>query len=346
MTRFLKIVTTAALLWTTCGCSDLLIGEVEPNTVLSTYDYFGQEFQERYGLLKVRGIDWPTLVAEQRAMLAQQPTEDNLFHALTSLIDELNDSHVSLSHPAGEFPSYEGGIYGRLERQGYEDFDFDLVIENYVTLIDGLPEEIYYGTIGSDIGYIYLPEISDDPSFYKSYIPGLLKNLEGTKGLIIDLRNNDGGEDEGSRTLASFFADKKTHFMTSRYKIGPGPDDFEKPRKWYVEPVAKGRYSKPVVLLTNRYSISAAETFSLAMKSLPNVLQVGDTTCGAFSDAVSRELPNRWGFTISVGDYRNAQDVSFEGIGLAPDEYVVNTEEDLADGKDKMLEKAVQLLQQ
>ncbi|MEQ9440881.1 MAG: S41 family peptidase [Cyclobacteriaceae bacterium] len=55
-----------------------------------------------------------------------------------------------------------------------------------------------------------------------------------------------------------------------------------------------------MLLLTNRYTISAGETFTLAMHSFNQVTQMGDTTTGAFSDAVGRELPNGWMF--SLGD--------------------------------------------
>ncbi len=344
MLHTVKVIFITVLLLSICSCDELFIGEIEENTPLNTFDYFGQEFHDRYGLFAVRNLDWSEMLAERRMDLAENPTEDNLYLALTGLVDDLDDSHVSLSHPTGAFPSYEGGIYGRLERQHYEDFDFEIVKSNYLNVIDSVFETIYYGTIDEEIGYIWLPEISDEPEFYESYIPVLLNNLKDTKGLIIDIRNNDGGEDEGARTLAGFFATERIHYMISRYKTGPDPDDFEQPRNWYIDPYQEHAYTKPIVLLTNRYSISAAETFSLAMKSLSNVTQVGDTTTGAFSDAVSRELPNGWGFTISVGDYRDAKNVSYEGIGLAPDVFVKNDADDLSNGVDKMLETSITIL--
>ena len=72
--------------------------------------------------------------------------------------------------------------------------------------------------------------------------------------------------------------------------------------------------------------------FSLAIKSFPHVTQVGDTTTGAFSDAIGRQLPNGWGYSLSIGDYRNAQGVSHEGVGLTPDVVVRNTSEDIENG--------------
>jgi len=344
MKRSLIILLFIPLLWCGSGCNDLLLEEVEPNTVLNNFDVFGQDFKEKYGLFKVRAVNWPLLLEKYRAPLEANPTEEDLYNALTGIMVELDDSHVTLSHPTGQFKSFTGGIYGKLERAEYEDMDFELVKEKYLSIVDGLYETIYYGMLEGNIGYIYLPMIHDEPDFFKSYIPGVIADLRDTQGLVIDIRNNEGGEDESARTLASFFANERVLYMISRYKVGPGPDDFEEPRHWFVDPAEEERYLKPIVLLTNRYSVSAAETFSLAMKSFPHVIQIGDTTTGAFSDVVSRQLPNGWGYSLSVGDYRNADGISYEGVGLAPNILIKNTPEDLANGTDKMLEAAIERL--
>ncbi len=327
-----------------CGCTNLLIEEPVPNGPLQNFDVFGRDFAEKYGLFEVRNVNWSTLLQKYRAPLALHPTEDNLYDALTGLILELDDSHVSLSHPTGAFESFTGGIYGRLERQQYRDMDFDLVKDSYLSLTDSIPERIYYGTVADGIGYIYLPEIHDEPAFYSSYMPQVLTSLKDTRGIIVDVRNNSGGEDESSCVIAGFFTANTIHFMTSRYKVGSDPNEFGEPRNWYVKPSTGEPYLKPVVLLTNRYSVSSAEVFAMAMRSFAHVTQVGDTTTGAFSDAVSRQLPNGWGYSLSVGDYRAADNVSFEGIGLAPDVVVENTADELDAGIDRVLETAIGIL--
>lgn len=334
-----------SLLILTSACRQVLIGEAVPNTILDSYEVFVEDFESRYGLLQVKNINWPALAAQYKTPLVANATEEGLYDALTGLITELDDSHLFLYALTDDPMFFDGGIYGRLDRQDYEDLDLDLVFDKYVSIIDSVSEIIYYGTLDGNIGYIYLPEIYDDPSFFEQYMPQVINDLKETKGIVIDIRDNNGGEDESSKMIASFFADQRNLYMISRYKIGPGPDEFEEPREWYVDPYAGERYAKPVILLTNRYSVSAAETFSFAMKTFPQVSQVGDTTTGAFSDVVTRELPNGWLYGLSVGDYRNADNVNLESIGIAPDIVIVNTAQDLADGNDKMLERAMDELQ-
>ncbi|MEL7529836.1 MAG: S41 family peptidase [Bacteroidota bacterium] len=326
------------------ACREVLLGEAVPNTVLNSYEVFVEDFEQHYGLLQVKNVNWPALAAQYRAPLVDNATEAGLFEALTGLITELDDSHLFLESPTHDPTFFSGGISGRLDRQNYQDFDLNLVQTKYVSHIDSVKDIIYYGSLEGNIGYIHLPQIYDEPSFFEEYMQQVINDLKDTKGIIIDIRDNNGGEDESSKMIASFFADQRRLYMISRYKTGPGPDDFEEPREWYVSPYSGERYAKPVVLLSNRFSISAAESFSFAMKSFPQVIQVGDTTTGAFSDVVTRELPNGWLYGVSVGDYRNADNVNLESIGIAPEIVIVNTKQDLAAGDDKMLERAMEEL--
>jgi len=326
------------------GCDDVLLGPEAENTVLSNYDVFVDDFQQKYGGFPVLGIDWASIAADRRVELEQNPTDQGLYEALTDLIDVLDDSHVFLTpSETAPFEDYEGGIYGRLERAGFEDFDKERALEE-VEVIKNIEDVIFYGTIHDSVGYLYMGGMADDLKGYRGFLDQMMEDLANTVGMVVDIRNNSGGSDEASRLIASYFADGRHRYMVSRYKTGPGPDDFEEPREWYVEPETEEPYHRPVSLLTNRYSVSAAETFTFAMKKFPHVLQVGDTTTGAFSDVVTRQLPNTWFYGVSVGDYRNGEDVSIERIGHVPDILVENTPEDLAANRDPMLDAAVEAL--
>lgn len=81
----------------------------------------------------------------------------------------------------------------------------------------------------------------------------------------------------------------------------------------------------------------------MAMTTLPQVTHIGEHTVGAFSDVVTRELPNGWVYSLSIGDWRNADGVSFEGIGIVPTIEVINPVSALEAGRDEVLELAVTL---
>jgi carboxyl-terminal processing protease len=80
------------------------------------------------------------------------------------------------------------------------------------------------------------------------------------------------------------------------------------------------------------------------MSRIDHVTIVGDTTSGAFSDMNSRELPNGWIYTLSIGDWRTFDGISYEGIGLPPDIVVQNDSTDVANGRDEALEKAISII--
>jgi C-terminal processing protease CtpA/Prc len=80
------------------------------------------------------------------------------------------------------------------------------------------------------------------------------------------------------------------------------------------------------------------------MKVLPHVTFVGDTTSGAFSNQINRELPNGWGYSLSIGQWVDANGLSYEGKGLPPDVVVQNKKQDVVNGKDEALEKPIELL--
>jgi carboxyl-terminal processing protease len=83
----------------------------------------------------------------------------------------------------------------------------------------------------------------------------------------------------------------------SKTKNGKGKNDFTPWKEWYIKP--KGEYiNKPIVVLTDRFTISAGERATMAFKTLPNVTVLGDTTNGAHGTMIGRELANGWFYSL------------------------------------------------
>ena len=90
--------------------------------------------------------------------------------------------------------------------------------------------------------------------------------------------------------------------------------------------------------------MSAAERAVMAFKTLPNLVHMGDTTNGAHSTKIPRELPNGWIYTVVTQQIEFFDGKSYEGIGLIPDILVENTAEEMSAGQDKALEAAINQL--
>lgn len=337
-TVLLTIIFLAGVL---SSCQKMLIGNPAPNTPVANFDALWQGYSDWYGLFGVNNVNWDSLYQVSRPSIHNEMTNEELYQSLCALIKPLNDIHVFLQPTSGGLPRYESSVFFRTHKV-QEDFSLSLLRQKYLTGMVSIDTNLQYGFLPGNLGYLHFGEFGMPRSFYQQKLPAILEQLKDTRGLIIDIRNHGGGDDEVSRYIAGLFASSKQLFMTVRKRNGTGRMQFTAPQEWYVEPAAKGGYVKPIVLLTTRWTASAGETFTWAMNTQAHVQQMGDTTAGGFSDVISWELPNGWLYFVPVGDYRNADGKSEEGRGVAPKIVLVNTKEDIQSGLDKVLEAAIQ----
>lgn len=324
------------------SCKKTLLEPEVSNDPITNFEELWKGYDEWYGLFDVKGVDWQSIHDTYRPLVTDQTSDAELMEIFHSMIDPLNDSHVFIITTENE-PRIESGIFDSLKVQ--TDFSLDVVQQHYVSDFKHYGAAVDYGTLPGNVGYIHLGDFIPSEKFYEDALDQIFSELQSTNGIVIDIRDNPGGNDATAQYVAGRFAAERKLYMTTRKKEGPSHNDFTPPFEWYVEASGKSQYTKPIVLLTSRWTGSAGETFTLAMNQLSNVTQLGDYTGGAFSDNISRELPNGWFYFISIGDYRAADGASYEGIGIKPDVELVNSKEDILSGTDKELEKAMKLLQ-
>ena len=76
------------------------------------------------------------------------------------------------------------------------------------------------------------------------------------------------------------------------------------------------------------------------IKSLPNVTLVGQVTGGGAGGHLGYQLSNGWQIRVSVSDFLDKNGQSTE-VGVRPDVSITNTLDDIKNGRDIMLEKAI-----
>ncbi|HEX8530126.1 MAG TPA: S41 family peptidase [Cytophagales bacterium] len=323
------------------ACRDALVGPAAPNTPERNFEALWHEFDRLYGTFETKKVDWNALYAQYRPRVNAATTDRELLTVMGQLLDHLDDNHIYVRPMRSTgLPYYEGGILGRRK---FEDFDAK-VADAYVTGKQTYGADLAYGWLTPKVAYLKIKGFADNYNQYPPAMDKVLGELAAAAGMVVDLRDNGGGEDRVAQYIANRFASGRSLSFTSRLRNGPGHDDFGPVLAFYTRPEGPFQYTKPVVVLTRRATFSAGETFVLAMKRNPNVVTVGDSTGGAFSDAVKRELPNGWIYRVPIADVRAADGKNYESIGLAPDVLVQNTKEELRAGRDKALEKASELL--
>ncbi|GAB2555608.1 S41 family peptidase [Spirosoma areae] len=323
------------------ACSNRIIGPETPNNPVTNFDHLWGEYDRLYGAFDPKKLDWNALYQTYRPQVNEQTTDADLYRVMTALLGHLDDNHVYLRPTATTgLPWFDGGILGRTKVTDYDG----AVVKRYLTDSRNITSEFVCGKLSANVGYILLKGFEHDFATYSKTMDSVLTYVNDTIGLIIDLRDNGGGEDRVAQYIANRFATERHLSFTSRLRNGPRHTNFGPELRFYTEPAGNFQYARPVIVLTNLSSYSSAETFMLAMLQNKTVTQVGDVTGGAFSDAITRDLPNGWSIRVPIADVRDATGRNLEGIGIIPKVVVKNRGEDLKEGHDRALEKAIDLL--
>ena len=312
----------------------------------TTFEMFWRHFDDGYGLFGVKGIDWDAVYALYRPQVTPETTDAALWQVLTQVAGLLNDAHVTLRDAAGD-RFFRSGARG-LSVGDADDGRFSLatVEEQYVmgSLRDAEMAHLRYGWLPDSLGYVRIERFGEATAAGAG-LDTALAYLEGVRGLIVDVRHNGGGQDRAARALASRFADEERLFMTTEMrKLGMGREAFAEPLQWRIRPTGPRIYTGPVVVLQDDRTVSAAENFLLAMRTLPHVTTVGGVTAGAMADTPELPLPNGWTVGVPINVMRDAEGRSYEGLGLAPQVHVVNEAGAVAAGKDHTLQLGIRWL--
>ena len=144
-----------------------------------------------------------------------------------------------------------------------------------------------------------------------------MTTLAHTDALIIDLRNNGGGDAATSTLLASYLLDGRTHLSDFYYREGNRLE-----QRWSLDFVPGQRYGqkKEVVVLTSKDSFSAAEDFAYALKNLKRATIVGETTGGGANAGKDVPLMSHFVAFIPLSRLTNPiTRTNWEGVGVTPD---------------------------
>ena len=130
-----------------------------------------------------------------------------------------------------------------------------------------------------------------------------------------------------------------------RHKTGRAHNAFSAPEPIYIEPFEGLRWTKPVVILTNRRTYSAANAFVAYLKGRAGVTVVGDVTGGGSGMPLATELPNGWTLRFSACPMYDAQ-MRLTEAGISPDIRQDLAPDALQTGRDDIIERARTLLRQ
>lgn len=284
------------------------------------FDYKQQEY----------GLDWDAIHTKYSRQIDDGMTTTQLFEVLGNMLSELRDGHVNM---------YSSWDVAR-NWSWHEDFPSnvsDTLLKRYLGTDYRIASGLRYRVLDDNIGYIRCTTFAN--GFGEGNLDDILYLLSPCNALIIDLRDNSGGQLTAAEQLAARFTNETLHVGYMQHKTGRGHSDFSSRQEQLLKPSNGIRWQKRVAVLTNRSVYSAANEFVKYMKCCPKAIVVGDRTGGGAGMPYSSELPNGWSIRFSACPMYDKDGNSTE-FGIEPDYNVSLTSDDFLRGKDSIIEFA------
>jgi C-terminal processing protease CtpA/Prc len=245
--------------------------------------------------------------------------------------------------------------------------------ENEVEMVRGKKEEMVDITpfapmsikiMNDNIGYIHFASCQPNyrqtiDSVFLSWIP----QLRNCKGLIVDVRGNRGGSTQTWLMMAACLNDSVnnngTHFSRKyiptykmwgasyepykKYYLGTAMEEIESyPIRTNIPDTMKLR--QPLMVISDHFVGSATEWFLALMKESERATIIGSPSIGALTEPMLIPLSGSFQVMIAVKKYINQDGTDSNFTGVLPDIKVERDYEAYLQGKDNVLERAIEEL--
>lgn len=176
--------------------------------------------------------------------------------------------------------------------------------------------------VDGNLGYIKL-DMFGDPEICGPKATAAFEALGDIDALIVDLRENGGGEPAMVAFVSSYLFAKRTH-LNNIYNRKQN-----KTTQFWTKPGVPGKKfpKQPVFVLTSKKTFSGAEEFAYNLKNLKRATIIGETTGGGAHPTESARLDAH--FKIGVPSARAINPITktnWEGKGVEPDVKVASAE--------------------
>ena len=167
-----------------------------------------------------------------------------------------------------------------------------------------------------NIGYLEFLNFMDEELGAET-VAAAMNFVNGTDALIIDMRNNGGGNPAMVALVCSYlFGPEPVHLNDLYWREGNRTDEF-----WTRKEIPGKRYlNKDVYVLTSKRTFSGAEEFTYNLKNLKRATIIGETTGGGAHPGGGFRISEHFGMFIPTGRAINPiTKTNWEGTGVTPD---------------------------
>ena len=215
---------------------------------------------------------------------------------------------------------------------------------------------IKFDSLPGNIGLLRIPSFQENIFDVQAFSDLFEQKIVPSDGLIIDIRDNTGGNSQVGQFIMMLLATDtipQASWETPKYEAAYASWG----KKWERETVASDsivpfcilfpnevqKYDKPIVLLVNGSTFSAAEDFAVLFKNANRGKLIGTSTGGSTGSPIFIDLG--WGYygRICTRHERLADGTEFIGVGIQPD-VVVEETESVIFGNDNVIEQALNMI--
>lgn len=220
----------------------------------------------------------------------------------------------------------------------------DIEVEKSIVLEEEQGKKVVFGNfppfylrteskiVAEKVGYFSF-SVFFDPLTLMPAFDSAIQSFFDLPGLIIDIRGNPGGIGAIPMGMAGWFIEEKNKDLgTMRTRSNT--------LRFVVNPRAR-TYRGKVAILVDGCSGSSAEIFAGGIQGYPGVKIFGTRTMGATLPSTAERLPNGDGFQYAMASYIARDGTELEGRGVFPDIEVTLSRDALLDGKDPVIERAI-----
>jgi hypothetical protein len=269
------------------------------------WSFAGRNFLDR----SFHGEDW---LAQRDRFTDPHAAPAQAYAAVASLLDSLGDPYTRL-RGVEETES----IYLRARSESLQADPSGAPTSTSAPFVAG--------DLGGDIGYLRLTSFSDPSA--REAIRKALERMAQSQGLVLDLRGNAGGLTSEADAIAAMLLEQGETLGVQRSATGEEVQKVPQTRPVYSH--------KPLVVLTDRRTGSAAEKLAAGLQGSGRATIVGEGTFGKGAAQMSRLLPGGPMVLVTATESLTPSGAPIQGRGVMPD---VPAEED------ESLKKAKEIL--
>lgn len=172
--------------------------------------------------------------------------------------------------------------------------------------------DTYYNMLDGEILYLKIFDFNNDNS---TAVSTAIEQFPDCKGIILDLRGNQGGPINEAIAIAKLFVDDGIILSTKAKTI-----DSE---KYYISDT-KSAISIPLAILIDQNTASSAEILAAALKEQAQAVLIGSTSFGKSSYQETYVFENGGKLSLTVGEFYTPSGKNIDRKGLSPDYCIIN----------------------